>query len=113
MPLRLRHYSTLPLFEVGRAVHARDPATSFKAAEQAGGLAARHHEAMLALLRAWTLRSFTYEEIADGTGLEKHAVARRLPELERAGLIQRCGTAKLSSGRLGTLWRIVPFQEAA
>src|SRR3990167_11281633 len=97
----------LPLFDPARAAHARDPATSFKAAEQAEGLAARHHKLILDHLRkytAWELPQ-TYEQIADGTGLKPVQVNRRLIELKRAGLIIHFGEAMLSSRRYGRTWK--------
>lgn len=103
----------LPLFNPAHAAHARDPATSFKAAEAAGGLASEHYRLIVNYLDGIHPRAATYEQIADGTGLEKHAVARRTPELESSGHIERAGTAKLKSGRMGTLWRIVQWRAAA
>ena len=95
----------LPLFDVNRAAHALDPATSYHAAEQAGELAAKHHRKILEFLDGLSPYAAHYRAIAEGTGLDPVAVARRMVELERANLIERAGTARMDNGRRGTLWK--------
>lgn len=104
----------LPLFNPAHAAHARDPATSFKAAEAAGGLASEHYRLIVDFLDGIHPRAATYEQIADGTKLEKHKIGRRLKELGPideggSGHLEHVGAAKLKSGRDGRLWRTVPW----
>jgi hypothetical protein len=90
---------------VRRMARATDPATSHAAAAQhvASGANAAQRAACLAVMGgAW----MTSDEIAEAAGIERHAAARRLPELARDGLVER-GPAKLSTvgGRKGVTWR--------
>ena len=94
-----------PLFDVNRAAHALDPATSYHAAEQAGELAAKHHRIIFDYLDLISPLAVHYRHIARATKLERHAVGRRLKEMERANLIERAGTARMDNGRRGTLWK--------
>ena len=95
----------LPLFDAARAAHARDPATSFKAAEQAVGLAASDQRIILKFLKEiWPVKA-SYRAIARNTGLDPVAVARRMIELERGKLIERAGIGKMENRRMATLWR--------
>ena len=59
-----------------------DPTTSHTAADRikTSGKLANHQHAIKAAIRSRP--GMTYTEIADFTGLERHAVARRLKELE-------------------------------
>jgi predicted ArsR family transcriptional regulator len=58
------------------------------------------------------LKSATYEQIAEYSGLERHAVARRLPELEdeaffKPTIVFRPGTkGKTTKGRDAYLWEL-------
>lgn len=74
-------------FEPVRA-RRHDPATSQRAAAKverfAGGHFAKIREAL-------ALEPGTFKAIAARSGLERHAVARRLPEMERAGIVRRDG----------------------
>lgn len=81
-----------------------DPVTSHEAAERVPEFENAHYAKILSCLRAFGC-AVTYEEIADRTGLEKHAVARRLPELAKLGRVEPVGIATLSSGRAGRTWR--------
>lgn len=83
----------------------RDPATSHAAAAQAGQRA-QHHAALIlgALVQAGE-RGLTNHEAAGVTGLDHVAVARRLPELERAGQARPTDATRLSpSGRAARVW---------
>ena len=95
------------LFDAAKAVNARDPHTSYHAADQAHGLASRHHKLILDYLDGIAPWPAHYRQIAAGTGLEPVAIGRRLIELERAHLIERAGTGPLGNGRVGTTWRRV------
>ena len=63
----------------------RDPLTSHRAARNARQFAAGHAALIIDALAS----PGTYKEIAERCGLERHAVARRLKELETAGRVRR------------------------
>lgn len=69
-------------FEPVRA-RKRDPSTSQEAASKVRGFAAGHYAKIMDALRK---APGTYVEIADLAGLERHAVARRLPEMASLGV---------------------------
>ena len=50
----------------------------------------------------------TSDELAEAVGMQRHQPARRLPELERMGLVRK-GEARPSrlSGRRGVTWFVV------
>lgn len=60
-----------------------DPATSHAAAARAANFAASHEGKILAALEQGPA---TFKEIASRTGLDPHAVARRLPYMGRFGV---------------------------
>ena len=103
----------MDLFDAQIAAKSVDPITSHRAAEQAEGLAARHHKLILRYLDGVFPMAAHYKQIAEGTGLDPVAVARRMTELERGGYVERFGTGPIGNGRVGTLWRIIPLAEAA
>lgn len=75
-------------------------------ATQGFGPEARHFHAILEALELLT--EATAEEIGDRTGLGMVAVARRLPELEKFGLVAPVGRTRLNrSGRAGRVWTLV------
>jgi len=81
-----------------------DPVTSHLAAAQAGELQAAHQREILATLK---LGPAGKSAIAARSGLDGHAVARRLPELERKGLAGPTGRTVLSeSGRSEREWAL-------
>lgn len=84
-------------FEPVRA-RKRDPETSKVAASKARAFAANHYNLIAAALRD---APGTYTEIAERCGLERHAVARRLPEMAHLGVTK---TAERRDGR--TVWAI-------
>lgn len=75
-----------------------DPATSQEAASKVREFAANHYNLIAAALRD---APGTYTEIAERCGLERHAVARRLPEMGHLGVTK---TAERRDGR--TVWAI-------
>jgi len=85
--------------------HARstDPETSHKAAGAARALAQQHQQM---ILRAMSDVSggMTISDLAALTGLDKHAVARRMPELERDGCVYWSGERPMPTGRKGRVW---------
>lgn len=72
-------------FEPVRA-RRRDPATSQRSATRARQFAAGH---FALILDALAQGDGTFKEVAERCGLERHAVARRLPELLQAGKVVR------------------------
>lgn len=94
--------------------HSRtgDPVSSYLAGEEvhAGGLAERQSAAILSLVtRNPCLTSRELAGLAEG--IDRHAIARRLPELERAGLVVRAGFRRCrAGGRLSVTWGLPPAQ---
>lgn len=85
-----------------------DPRTSHLAAADviASGQQRRQHAAVLAAVQVNA--GCTSAELARVHGLDRYAVARRLPELERMGLVQRCPARICTeSGRPAMTWREV------
>jgi len=80
-------------YEVPKA-HVGDPMTAFAAADraEASGMAQTHRETVLRAVQERP--GATSREIAVQTGMNRHAVARRLPELEREGRIRKGPTRK-------------------
>ncbi len=88
-----------------------DPITSHQAARDAErrGVAAAHR--LLCLAQVTRHPGLTAAEIALGTGLERHAPSRRLPELRDDGLVVN-GPIRICAvkGRRSLTW--IPAQEA-
>lgn len=64
-----------------------DPGTSQRAATRSRSFDGAHFAAILAALGR--IEAGTYREIAEEADMERHAVARRLKELETAGRVRR------------------------
>lgn len=92
--------------EVDRAIIAAnaDPKTSHLAAEEftKSGARKRQKTTVLELLRIAVNRhggmSRTSAELAAEWGMDRHAVARRLPDLEADGLVRRMGVRNCGVG---------------
>jgi predicted ArsR family transcriptional regulator len=83
-----------------------DPHTSHAAAHQAKALAADHQRAILACLDSHG--PMGKDAIGAHTLLTGHQVGKRLPELQRMGLVQPTGrTVPSESGRQEREWRLV------
>lgn len=67
----------------------RDPQTSHDAAERARKFVASHEARILGQL--YRRPALTYREIAECAGMEPVAVARRLKDMERKGVVVRDG----------------------
>ena len=94
----------LPLCSPAAASRRTDPATSHATAAMAGGVRADHIKRILAALR---LGPASKDEIGLRANLIGHAVGKRLPELQRAGLIETTGANRRSaSGRPEREWRL-------
>jgi DNA-binding HxlR family transcriptional regulator len=78
-----------------------DPATSHHAAAQVERFAGGHYRL---ILNALAQGSATFKEIAARSGLERHAVARRLPELQAALKVRT--TDEIRDGC--RVWRSLP-----
>jgi predicted ArsR family transcriptional regulator len=95
----------LPI-DFSKRARATDPATSHAAAARAGQFAGQHHAVILGDLV--TRGPGTIHELAARTGLDHVAVARRMGELGKRGVIERTGTTRPSpSGRECDVWRAV------
>jgi len=82
-----------------------DPATSHEAARYVtqSGTRKSQKDLVLDFVRRNPLR--TYKEIAKGLDICPFAVARRLPDLERDGLVIKQGVRVIKIGKNCTLWR--------
>lgn len=85
-----------------------DPATSQAAAAEAvySGLLSAHEAKILAALACFGGAGATKDELAQATGLDSVAVARRMARLRDEGLVESAGFRALPSGRHGTAWRV-------
>lgn len=92
---------TSTLFDWARTRTA-DPATSRAAAKTVRVHV--HVERICAVLEQQGV-ALSCERIAGLCELGTTAVARRMKDMERAGLIQRDGTGRNRAGRAVTLWR--------
>lgn len=95
-----------PLASAGPAASRRsDPPTSRQAADgvERSGRAAQQREAVLSRIRG--RHGQTSAEVAAALGMERHAPARRLPELREAGLV-RMGVPRVCevTGRQCVTW---------
>lgn len=97
-------------FAPHRLARADDPETSHMAAVASQRLRGRDHQLILTVLRSMfgRLQPRAAEEIADQDELlTYHAVARRMAELERAGLVEKAESKHRNrSGRLAFRYRI-------
>jgi CRP-like cAMP-binding protein len=82
-----------------------DPDTSKQAAEAITASGKRDAQAKAVHLAVRGYRGHTSAELAKLCGYDRHMVARRLPELERLGLVQK-GEARACSttGKSATTW---------
>lgn len=90
------------------ASRSSDPDTSRQAAAElaASGVQGKQAQAVLDAVRKWTGR--TSAELAQLAGLDRYAVARRLPELERADVVRKCPPRKCAiQHRAATTWAAV------
>lgn len=86
-----------------------DPSSSHDAAEHvvSSGLQAQQHSLAASAVRKHP--GLTSLELARATGIDRFVLARRLPEVEREGLIRR-GTVRrcsASNGRSAVTWHPV------
>jgi hypothetical protein len=89
------------------AARSTDPATSHEAAKRVtrSGLRHRQMDDVVGLVERFPGR--TSKELAEISMLDRHMIARRLPDAEKVGLVMR-GRPKVcsvSGGRAVTWWR--------
>ena len=104
------YYEERDLFfdrEARKLAAADHPATSHAAAAElvrSGAQAAQKAE-VLEAVRRWP--GSTARELADASGLTMHVVGRRLPDLERDGMVERGPARTCRVGRRpGTTWGV-------
>lgn len=86
-----------------------DPDTSKTAARMAEDVARGHHQKIRDFLDGVYPRSASYEDISAATGIERHAVGRRMNEaVLTLGYAVVSGKTLLSTGRPGQMWRARP-----
>lgn len=97
------------MFKFFRA-RAKDPITSFEAADSVKDVSKMHQEVIVACLQRFG--ALGKDGISTHTGLQSNQVARRLSELEKLGLIELTGKqVKSNSGRNEREWRFKPVQQ--
>tara|TARA_B110000503_G_scaffold78418_1_gene120518 strand:- start:213 stop:515 length:303 start_codon:yes stop_codon:yes gene_type:complete len=88
-----------------KPVRARllDPSTSHEAAQRVGEFSAKMYKKIYAeLLKG----EGTYEELAERMEFKRDQLCKRLPEMERIGIVALTGEKRTgSSGRLQRVWR--------
>ena len=83
-----------------------DPITSHAAADQAQAMRKQHHAAILACL--YTIGPMGKDGIGSFTRLSGEQVCRRLPELQKLGLVRPTGrTVRSDTGRQEREWEAV------
>ncbi|MES2958480.1 MAG: hypothetical protein V4792_09840 [Pseudomonadota bacterium] len=96
---------TLLLDEPRARSRARDPITSKLAAAAAKDLQRAHCDEILAALRKFG--ALGKDGLAARTRMDGTAIARRLPEMERAGLVAPTGRTVMSTaGRVEREWAV-------
>ncbi len=85
-----------------------DPITSCMAADAAETLAQVHADIIVDCLRKHG--ALGKDGIANHTGLNPIQVARRVKEIEKAGLIELTGhKVQSNTGRMEQQWKVTPF----
>ena len=89
--------------DYAKNVHRDDPMTSYEAAEDVHEFAGKHHQIIFhTLLKHGPLSS---ESISILCELDRHQVARRLPEMELKGTVERTGKTSMGKRKHGVVWR--------
>lgn len=93
------------MFDPIPLARSSDPDTSHQAAARVHEFGDKHHGIIAVCLRQHG--SLTADQIAALTRLDKYQVCRRLPEMERAGMVEPTGeTRTTTSGRQARCWRL-------
>ena len=99
----VKKFFDLPIFN---RVRSEDPITSYQAADQIKEVAPKHFKIILEALKKHG--PMGKDGIAQKTGLNPNAVARRLPELQKLDLVATTGrTVKSLSGREEREWKFL------
>lgn len=87
------------------AARASDPATSHQAARESAASETRRSQLRLVMEAVKVAPGLTSAELGAFLNMDRYAVARRLPELRRVGLVTN-GPAKHCSrtGKVGITW---------
>ena len=87
---------------------ATDPATSHEAAEHMNATGKRKKQRQIAFEMVRQHPRLTADELALYSGkLDRYQLNRRLPELETAGLVERCqARPSRFTGRNASTWRV-------
>ena len=97
----VKKFFDLPIFN---RVRSEDPITSYQAADEIKEVAPKHFKIILEALKEHG--AMGKDGIAQKTGLNPNAVARRLPELQKLDLVATTGrTVKSLSGREEREWK--------
>ena len=92
-------------FDFTKNYHRSDPVTSKKAASRVKYFANAHHGVIFYVLLKHG--GLTSEEISFKCDLDRHQVARRLPEMEQIGTVKKTGhTRRSTKGRQGVVWEV-------
>lgn len=95
-----------PVIDFRHLARKNDPFTSKQAAERVHEFASTHYEEILDALQRNGPAS--PERLAELTGIDRFAICRRLPELERAGKAMPTGeTVPTKAGRSQRVWEAV------
>jgi predicted ArsR family transcriptional regulator len=88
------------------AARATDPDTSHQAAAEITADGTRAAQQQRTLDGVTRYPGLTSRELAQRLGMDRHAIARRLPELEAADLVQKDQVRRCSiGGRSAVTWR--------
>lgn len=88
------------------STRSTDPITSLLADKENQS----HREAQIAKVVKYLARNpaVTSRELSVAMGADRYMVARRLPDAEKKGLVEKVGQRKcLVGGRLSTTWKVV------
>lgn len=87
------------------ATKRHDPDTSLEAERDVTASGRRACQQELVARLVSQLPGYTSRELAELTGVDRYLIARRLPECETAGLVQRGGRRYLTdTGRPAVTW---------
>ena len=93
------------------ASRASDPRTSHEAEAAHTGSGGRRAQQERTRTAVGLYPGYTSLDLAAVTGLDRYMLARRLPELESAGLVRKGPPVCSSNGKRAVTWWPVPIQE--
>jgi len=93
------------LFENNEPIHRRsDPASSEIGAREVTASGRRDAQKMEVLHALRQHPMMSSRDLAEACGMDRHMVARRLPDLREDGLVAVASMGKQRDGRLAMLW---------